>query len=138
MVSFVHPLNKARKDFKRVLITNTNAEEKKDELRLSVIRILEENPDITQRELAKRLGISLGRINYCLKALVEVGYVKTARFRRSKKKLGYAYILTPSGIRAKSRIMARFLSHKMREHEALIAEIETLTRELEESKRRDG
>ena len=137
MVNFVHPLNKARKDFKRVLITNTNAEEKKDELRLSVIRILEENPDITQRELAKRLGISLGRINYCLKALVEVGYVKTARFRRSKNKFGYAYVLTPSGIRAKSQIMARFLSHKMREHEALIVEIETLTRELGKSKRRD-
>ena len=117
---------------------NSNVEEKKDELRLSVIRLLEENPDITQRELAKRLGISLGRINYSLKALVEVGYVKTARFRRSKNKFGYAYVLTPSGIRAKSQIMARFLSHKMREHEALIVEIETLTRELGESKRRDG
>ena len=120
------------------MIINTYAEEKRDELRLSVIRILEENPDVTQRELAKRLGISLGRINYCLKALVEVGYVKTARFRRSKKKLGYAYILTPSGIRAKSQIMARFLSHKMREHEALIAEIEILTRELEASKMPNG
>ena len=120
------------------MIINTYAEEKRDELRLSVIRIIEENPDVTQRELAKRLGISLGRINYCLKALVEVGYVKTARFRRSKKKLGYAYILTPSGIRAKSRIMARFLSHKMREHEALIAEIEILTRELEASKMPNG
>ena len=128
----------SQKTWKRVLISNINAEEKKDELRLSVIRLLEENPDITQRELAKRLGISLGRINYCLKALVEVGYVKTARFRRSKKKMGYAYILTPSGIRAKSQIMARFLLHKMREHKTLIAEIETLTRELEGSKRRDG
>ena len=120
------------------MITNIYAEEKKDELRLSVIRIIQENPDITQRELAKRLGISLGRINYCVNALVDVGYVKTARFRRSKKKLGYAYILTPSGIRAKSQITARFLSHKMREHKALIAEIETLTRELEESKRQDA
>ena len=138
MLTYVHQLNTDQKGCERVLISNTHAEEKKDELRLSVIRILEENPDVTQRELAKHLGISLGRINYCLKALVEVGYVKSARFRRSKKKLGYAYILTPSGIRAKSRIMARFLTHKMREHEALIAEIETLTRELEESKRRDG
>mgnify|MGYP001487174764 CR=1 FL=1 len=120
------------------MISNINAEERKDELRLSVIRIIEENPDITQRELAKRLGISLGRINYCLKALVEVGYVKTARFRRSKKKLGYAYILTPSGIRAKSQIMARFLALKMREHEDLIAEIDKLTHELENSKTRDG
>ena len=138
MIGYVQRVNNYLKDWKRVLITNTNAEERKDELRLSVIRILEQNPDITQRELAKRLGISVGGINYCLKALVEVGYVKAARFGRSKKKLGYAYILTPAGIRAKSQITARFLSYKMREHEALIAEIETLTRELEGSKKRGG
>ena len=116
---------------------SSNADGAKDELHLSMMRILQNKPDTSQRELAKRLGISLGRINYCLKALVEVGYVKTARFRRSKNKFGYAYVLTPSGIRAKSQIMARFLSHKMREHEALIVEIETLTRELGKSKRRD-
>ena len=96
VLTYVHQLNTDQKGCERVLISNTHAEEKKDELRLSVIRILEENPDVTQRELAKRLGISLGRINYCLKALVEVGYVKTARL--GVQKVGYAYILTPSGI----------------------------------------
>ena len=106
----------------------------KDELRLLVMRILQGNPDITQRELAKRLGVSLGGINYCLKALVDMGYLKLSRFKRSQKKLGYAYVLTPAGIRAKSKITAQFLSRKMREHEALIAEIETLKREVEASK----
>ena len=113
---------------------NSNADDPKDELHLSMMRILQGNPDTTQRELAKRLGISLGGINYCLKALVKVGYVKASRFKRSKKKLGYAYVLTPSGIRAKSQITARFLSRKMREHETLIAEIETLKREVVASK----
>ena len=117
---------------------NSNADDAKDELHLSMMRILQGNPDTTQRELAKRLGISLGGINYCLKALVEVGYVKASRFKRSKRKLGYAYVLTPAGIRAKSQITARFLSRKMREHEALVAEIERLSRELQESKTQGG
>ena len=117
---------------------NSNADDAKDELHLSMMRILQGNPDTTQRELAKRLGISLGGINYCLKALVEVGYVKASRFKRSKRKLGYAYVLTPAGIRAKSQITARFLSHKLREHEALVAEIERLSRELQESKTQGG
>ena len=117
---------------------NSNADDAKDEVYLSMLRILQGNPDTTQRELAKRLGISLGGINYCLKALVDVGYVKASRFKRSKRKLGYAYVLTPAGIQAKSQITARFLSRKMREHETLIAEIETLKRELQESKTQDG
>ena len=117
---------------------NRNADGANDELHLSMMRILQGNPDTTQRELAKRLGISLGGINYCLKALVDVGFVKASRFKRSKKKLGYAYVLTPSGIRAKSQITARFLSYKMREHEALVIEIKRLTRELQESKAQGG
>jgi len=117
---------------------NIDADDAKDDLQLSMMRILQGNPETSQRELAKRLGISLGGINYCLKALVDVGYVKVSRFKRSKKKLGYAYVLTPSGIRAKSQITARFLSHKMREHEELVAEIERLTRELQESQTREG
>ena len=110
---------------------------KMNSIYLSMMRMLEVSPDTTQRDLAERLGISLGGINYCLKALVKVGYVKASRFKRSKKKLGYAYVLTPSGIRAKSQITARFLSRKMREHETLIAEIETLRRKLLELKIQD-
>ena len=117
---------------------NSNADDAKDELHLSMLRILQGNPDTTQRELAKRLGISLGGINYSLKALIEVGYVKASRFKRSKRKLGYAYVLTPAGIRAKSQITARFLSQKMQEHAALVAEIERLSRELQESKTQGG
>ena len=117
---------------------DSNADDAKDELHLSMLRILQGNPDTTQRELAKRLGISLGGINYCLKALVDVGYVQASRFKRSNRKLGYAYVLTPAGIQAKSLITARFLSRKMREHEAIAAEIERLSRELQESKTRGG
>ena len=112
---------------------NSTLDGANDELHLSMMRILQINPDTTQRELAKRLGRSLGGINYCLKALVDVGYIKASRFKGSKRKLGYAYILTPAGIRAKSRLTAQFLSRKIREHEALIADIETLKGELHES-----
>lgn len=134
----VHCMNAVARKWSASSMMNSKADDVKDERHLSVMRILQVNPNSTQRELAKRLGISLGGINYCLKALVDVGYVKAARFRRSKRKLGYAYILTPAGIRAKSKITARYLSRKMREHEALIAEIETLTRELQESKTQGG
>lgn len=111
---------------------NGDADDGKDELHLSVMRTLQSTPDITKRELANCPGISLGGTNYCLRALVEVGYVKISRFKLSKRKLSYAYILTPACIRARSQITARFWSRKMREYEEPIGEIETLTRELQE------
>jgi EPS-associated MarR family transcriptional regulator len=93
-----------------------------------VMRLLEENPDLTQRELAEKLGVSVGGLNYCLKALMEKGLVKMKNFANSKNKFGYVYVLTPSGMAEKAAITQRFLNRKMEEYEALKAEIESLKR----------
>ena len=100
-----------------------------------VMLILQENPDITQRELAEKLGISVGGLNYCLKALIEKGLVKMKNFANSKNKFGYVYVLTPSGIAEKAEIAHRFLQRKMDEYEALRAEIEALRSENEKPDR---
>jgi EPS-associated MarR family transcriptional regulator len=94
-----------------------------------VMRILQENPDLTQRELAEKLGISVGGLNYCLKALMEKGLVKMKNFANSKNKFGYVYVLTPTGMAEKAAITQRFLLRKMDEYEALKAEIEALKKE---------
>jgi EPS-associated MarR family transcriptional regulator len=95
-----------------------------------VMRILQENPDLTQRELAEQLGISVGGLNYCLKALMEKGMVKMNNFANSKNKFGYVYVLTPSGIVEKAMLARRFLQRKMSEYEALKLEIEALKSEV--------
>jgi EPS-associated MarR family transcriptional regulator len=94
------------------------------------MRILQENPDLTQRELAEKLGISVGGLNYCLKALMERGMVKMKNFASSKNKFGYVYVLTPTGMAEKVAITHRFLRRKMDEYEALKAEIEALRSEV--------
>jgi EPS-associated MarR family transcriptional regulator len=94
-----------------------------------VMRILQGNPDITQRELAEQLGISVGGLNYCLKALMDKGFVKMQNFANSKNKFGYVYVLTPGGMAEKAALTHRFLKRKMDEYEALKAEIEALNRE---------
>ena len=96
------------------------------------MRILQDNPDLTQRELAEQLGISVGGLNYCLKALMEKGLVKMKNFAHSKNKFGYVYVLTPSGMAEKAAITQRFLQRKMAEYEALKAEIEALRTEQEQ------
>jgi len=96
-----------------------------------VMRILQENPDLTQRELAEKLGISVGGLNYCLKALMGKGMVKMKNFANSKNKFGYVYVLTPSGVAEKAAITHRFFQRKMDEYEALKAEIKTLRAEVE-------
>ena len=90
------------------------------------MRELEGNPELSQRELAKLLGISLGIVNYCLKGLAEKGQVKVRNFRASDNKLRYAYVLTPQGLSAKAAMTARFLKRRVAEFEALKAEIEAL------------
>ena len=100
------------------------------ETHLKVLRLLEENPDITQRELAATLGVSLGKVNYCLKALVGKGWVKANNFRNHNKKSAYAYLLTPKGIERKAQITVRFLKRKVEEYEALKKEIELLQKEV--------
>ena len=95
-----------------------------------VMRLLEENPDLTQRELAEKLGVSVGGLNYCLKALTEKGLVKMQNFANSKNKFGYVYVLTPRGIAEKAKLTGNFLKRKMEEYEALKTEIAALTQEL--------
>jgi EPS-associated MarR family transcriptional regulator len=97
------------------------------------MRILQDNPDLTQRELAEKLGISVGGLNYCLKALMEKGLVKMKNFSNSKNKFGYVYVLTPVGMAEKAAITHRFLQRKMNEYEALKAEIEALRSEVGEN-----
>ena len=87
---------------------------------------------MSQRELAEALGVSVGAANYCLKALVEKGWVKLENFQKNPNKLGYLYLLTPMGIAAKVQLTASFLRRKMAEYEALRAEIDQLQAELEQ------
>ena len=100
-----------------------------DEYRYKILKRLEANPEISQRELAGELGISLGRANYCIQALIEKGLVKANNFRNSKNKKGYAYLLTPRGIEDKAKITVQFLKIKIAEHEALTKEIKSLRKE---------
>lgn len=95
-----------------------------------LLRYLDEHPQVSQRELAEHLGVSLGKANYCLKALIEKGLVKVRNFQNNRNKRAYLYILTPQGFEAKARITARFLQRKMEEYEALKAEIEQLQTEV--------
>ncbi len=100
-----------------------------DEYRYKILKILEAHPEISQRDLARELDISLGRVNFCLKALIEKGLLKATNFRNSQNKLAYMYFLTPRGIEEKSVITARFLKIKMQEYANLEAEIKELCRE---------
>ena len=103
------------------------------ETHLKVLRHIEANPEITQRELALELGVSLGKANYCLKALIETGLIKANNFKNSANKRAYLYILTPKGIETKTRISVRFLQRKIEEYEALRQEIELLKTEVDSS-----
>lgn len=100
-----------------------------DETRFHLLRRLADNPGQSQRELARELGISLGKTNYCLKALLDKGYIKAANFKNNHNKRSYLYKLTPAGIAAKGRATTRFLIRKQAEYERLAAEIEELRHE---------
>ena len=100
-----------------------------DEIQLKVLRILHEQPELSQRNLAKELGVSLGGINYCFKALVDKGWIKLENFSASKHKLGYIYVLTPSGLKSKSLLTIDFLKKKLLEYEQLSNEINVLKAE---------
>jgi EPS-associated MarR family transcriptional regulator len=95
-----------------------------------VMRILHDSPDVTQRELAEKLGVSLSGLNYCLRALIDKGWVKIQNFSNSKNKLGYAYLLTPTGIVQKASLTNSFLQRKMQEYEVLKQEIKLLKQEV--------
>lgn len=101
-----------------------------DECRYKILKELQQDPDVSQRELAKRLDISLGKVNFCLKALMEKGLVKAENFKNSTNKASYLYLLTPKGIEEKVSLTQCFLHRKLKEHEALEKEIEQLRKEV--------
>lgn len=105
-----------------------------EDVRFRIMRLLHDNPEMTQRELAEQVGISVGGTHYVLKALVEKGLVKLGNFSAAEDKRRYAYILTPKGIAEKAAITKRFLARKIEEYEALRAEIDSLKDELDDKK----
>lgn len=105
-----------------------------EDLHFRVLRLLQDRPDISQRELAAQLGISHGKMNYCLNALMEKGLIKLGNFHNSQHKFKYVYLLTPAGIAEKAALTGRFLQRKMAEYEGLKAEIEALQVDLSRQK----
>ena len=105
-----------------------------DEMRYKLMRLLENNPEMSQRDVARDLGISLGKVNYCLRALVRKGWIKAANFKNNQNKAAYMYLLTPRGIEEKASLTVRFLQTKMREYETLRAEIEQIRQDKERIK----
>lgn len=101
----------------------------KEDAHYRVMRVIAANPHFSQRDIAASLGVSLGSVNYCLNALIGVGFVKAKNFRAADNKLRYAYFVTPTGFSQKSRLAGAFLKRKMREYEMLKAEIEALKAE---------
>ena len=113
----------------------TRLQQLQEDTHFRVLGLLEQNPDLSQRELAKVLGVSLGGVNYSLRALAERGMVKVQNFKRSEKKLAYAYVLTPRGLSEKARLTASFLKRKLEEYEALKTEIISLQQTAENDRR---
>ena len=101
------------------------------ETHLKILKHIEANPRISQRQLAQELGVSVGKINYCVQALMAKGLLKAGNFKRSADKMAYLYLLTPAGIEEKTILTARFLKHKIAEHEKITQEIEQLRRDFE-------
>ena len=99
--------------------------------RFRIFRLIEANPQMSQRDLAHALGISLGKVNYCISALISKGWLKASNFKNSKNKAAYMYFLTPRGIQEKAAVTAAFLQRTMREHDALKDEIEALRADAE-------
>ncbi|MEJ2472244.1 MAG: MarR family EPS-associated transcriptional regulator [Desulfuromonadales bacterium] len=103
----------------------------REEIQYKVIKLIEQNPEISQRELSKELGVSLGKANYCLRALIDRGWVKAKNFKNSQNKMAYRYLLTSKGVQEKSAVAARFLKRKIEEYEKLQLEIASLRNEVE-------
>ena len=100
------------------------------DIRLDLLRKLEENPSYTQRELSKEMGVSLGKVNYCMKKLIEKGWVKLSNFSHNVDKVSYIYLLTPKGIEKKARLTIEFLKMKIKEYEILQEEIDILKQDV--------
>ena len=104
------------------------------ELEYRALKILEQQPDLTQRQLSEALGVSLGKTNYVLKSLIDVGWVKLDNFQKSDNKWGYAYLLTPTGVAEKAAITVRFLNRKKQEYNDLQSEIARLQQEVQQQR----
>lgn len=102
----------------------------KDEITHKLFALIEQDPNLSQRELAREMDISLGKTNYCIKGLIEMGWLKARNFKNSNNKIAYAYMLTPRGFSEKAKITARYLKHKVHEFETLKIEIEKLREEV--------
>lgn len=98
-------------------------------LRYHILKRLQDDPNISQRKLAGELGISLGKVNYCLKGLIQKGWVKAKNFKNSQNKMAYTYLLTPSGVEEKAQITMQFLRYRIEQYEALEREIKELRKE---------
>jgi len=101
-----------------------------EEIQYKVIKLIEQDPEISQRDLSRELGVSLGKVNYCLKALVDKGWVKAKNFKNNRNKLAYRYLLTPQGMQQKTQLTASFLKRKVVEYERLQEEIAALRKEV--------
>ena len=104
------------------------------DIHLDLLRKIEENPKFTQRELSKEIGVSLGKVNYCMKKLIEKGAIKLNNFSRNPNKVGYIYILTPKGIEEKTRLTFEFLKIKIEEYYILEKEIISLRKDAKKLK----
>lgn len=110
--------------------TATRAPVQQEEIQLRVMRLLQLQPELSQRALAKELGVSLGSMNYCFQALMEKGWIKLQNFSQSQHKLGYVYLLTPRGMAEKTKLTKEFLKRKQHEYKVLGKDIETLQIDL--------
>ena len=106
----------------------------KQDIRLDLLRRLESNPKFTQRELSQEMGVSLGKVNYCMKKLTEKGLIKITNFTHNPNKIGYVYLLTPSGVEEKARLTFSFLKRKIKEYEVLKEEIDKLKQDTKKLK----
>ena len=104
-----------------------------DEIRYQILKAVEGNPNMSQRELAEHLGVSLGKTNYCLRKLIEKGLIKVGNFKVNPDKAAYAYLLTPRGVKEKATVTMRFLQRKMNEYEQIKKEIACLKTEVNKS-----
>ena len=109
---------------------NNQTKTQHEDTHFKVMNLIHKNPDITQRELAKKTGISLGSMHYCVKALIKKGWLKAGNFKRNPNKSEYLYLLTPEGVSQKSKLAFVFLQRKKLEYDALKLEIKNLSKEL--------
>jgi EPS-associated MarR family transcriptional regulator len=109
-----------------------------DEFRYRILKRLDSNPELSQRELARELGVSVGKINYGIRGLVDLGLVKATNFANSRNKQAYVYVLTPKGIQAKARTAIRFFRQKLAEYEAIQKDLEELRAEVTKLQRDVG